>query len=135
MRVETDMRKERVKATSDLLKVFFVLTDEWALSIDEQKILLGEQTLVRLADKLERGSEIMVDDQTIARLVLLDSINKKINDLTPSVPADTFLRTSISGIKGKTPLSVIMKDPDEGLIEVNKHLMLSAKKTTKPVFG
>ena len=134
MNIEAEIRDARIRNTEELLRSFFKLADSWSLNLDEQKVLLGEQTFVRLSDRINANAEIMVDDPTIARLVLLTRIDKHINNLSPSDQATTYIRTNHKWLGGNTPLRVILDDPDLGLPEVNKRLMLFTRDKTAPVY-
>lgn len=132
---ERDIQNARVSATKESLRAFFELVDAWELSLHDQKILLGERALMNLSKQLDGDSEIVIDDQTMATLVLLNHISKKIGELKPTVNANDFVRTSHANLNGKTPLDTILEDPKEGIPKVNKYLMLMTINTNDAVFG
>lgn len=130
-----DILIARKKSTGELFEAFFRLADEWNLAIEDQKNVLGEETWLTLSRRIGANSKVIVDDKTIARLVLLRSLYQRINELTPSVNTASYLRTSVPELNGETPLDVILADPDKGLVDVNKHLMLISIRSADAVFS
>ena len=130
-----DILIARKKSTGELFEAFFRLADEWNLAIEDQKNVLGEETWLTLSRRIGANSKVIVDDKTIARLVLLRSLYQRINELTPSVNTSSYLRTSVPELNGETPLDVILADPDKGLVDVNKHLMLISIRSADAVFS
>ena len=130
---ERDFKNVRIKSTAELLHSYFQLVDDWALSFEEQKSLLGERAWLLLSRQIDANADVMVDDITISRLVLLTTIHKKITGLLSNTSVATFVRTNVDDLGGRTPLNRILEDPDNGLVEVNKHLMLIAMRAADPV--
>ena len=122
------IRNSRIQNTQSLLAGFFEIVDEWSLDSDEQSTLIGRRELFELSDMIDCHADIILDDQAIFRLVLVARIGKLVKEIYPKSEQCSIVRTSQIWLDDKIPLDTIMSNPESGLIEVNKGLMVQKLK-------
>ena len=100
----------RANATAEYLAIFFQLADEWQLSIEEQKGLIGVKSIERLLQSLDRGGSLILNDESISKLVMLSGIRRDLNSLySTDAECLSFIRSPCSDFDGLSPLLFMFK--------------------------
>lgn len=123
MNTKKTIQALRLIKSDKLLKDFFLIADSWALSINEQIIIIGEPALLKLDNMIMGNLDIALDDETMMRLNLLSSIQLRLSASKPDDVLSTYIRTKSAVLNGQSPLDKILNDPSEGLPEVIHHVM------------
>lgn len=101
----------RANATAEYLAIFFQLADEWQLSIEEQKGLIGTKSIERLLQSLDRDESLALNDESISKLVMLSGIRHDLNSLySNDIECASFIRSPCSDFDGLSPLLFMLKE-------------------------
>lgn len=122
--IEDKIRSLKIQKTQELLGRFFSVSEEWQITVDEQKRFIGEGNWVDLNHRMDQQLELILTDEAMGRLVLLMSIKDDVEKMFPSSGKGlSFYRSSHDALSGMSPHQVAFKDADDGLPEVKKLTM------------
>ncbi len=117
-----EIESARRTASAELLSEFFQLSDELGLSVAEQKIIIGDESIHRLLVSINKSNYPLLNDVAIARLVTLKAIKKDIQTLYPDKNWISYFKSPLIDFDGQSPLEVISNDSEEGMIRVQVYL-------------
>ncbi len=117
-----EIRHAREKASAELLNDFFGIAQDWELSIDEQRMLIGDKSINGLLMSIDKTSNPLLDDMAIARLVMITGIRNDLRILFTEPGCNTYLRSANKYFDGESPLSVMLNESVSGIASVQAYL-------------
>jgi len=121
--IKTDEDSAIKDSDSELINGFVTLSKAWNLNDTEQEKILGRDLASSILKRKTSESLLRIHGRDRTRMATLLSIKDNIDTLYDGDRCDTYIRSPNKAFDGRSPLEIILSEPDDGLDQVKVYLM------------